>query len=138
MRGGREREKEFGPELEMSAILCWISSFCPCRSPYSWKDIDGSLAFQFLLVFTLLRSLAGDWKEKSEVRVFAPLVPPIRSHLELAAPSSEGHGPSKGGQLKLSFKDPVTSASPHPFVSRNGKAKVTALSLMMPSKPTLL
>lgn len=66
------------------------------------------------------------------------LVPSIRSHLELAAPSSEGHRPSKDGQLQLSFKDRVTSASPHPFGSRNGKPKVIALSLVMPPKPTLL
>lgn len=124
-----EHEEEYGPQLEMSAIFCWLSWVCPSR-PLS-TPVHGthrrttvvSLVLQLLVGFTQGRSLTESGRrEKSEVREYLLLVPPMRYIIfGWLITSAEGLWPSKVGQLNLSFKDQVTSASPHPSRSRNGK-----------------
>lgn len=93
--GWERRQEEDGLELEMSVIPCWISSVCPSRSLSTLvhcthgRTSMGSLALQLPV-----DSPSEDpWqetgrREKREVRVFAPLFPPMMNHLGLAASPS--------------------------------------------------
>lgn len=119
---GLERsEEEFGPELEKSSILCWISSVCLSRSLFTLvtfvlgRTSVGPPALQLLVGFRSaeLWQEAGR-REESNVKVFALLAHSMRSHLELAVSPNWRSLHSKADQVNLSFKDQVTFASSLP------------------------
>lgn len=62
---GEGREEEFGPELEMSAILCWIFPVCLPRSLSTLAYlIHGKISMDSLPSNFWLDSPSGDaWKE---------------------------------------------------------------------------
>lgn len=68
-------EEEFGPEFEMSSILCCISSMCLFRSLFTLvhfvlgRTSVGLLVLQLLVRFSQCRALAGSWKKGEKVRL---------------------------------------------------------------------